>query len=302
MGLQLTPRQEAIYKQYQQDIASGKVKKETTPFGNVITDGVKKIMVTNTIGTLEAYDQTFINPVNTASNFLALMNRVTIYVGPPDTGKTYQAQDLCIKNNIKYIIIPCHDGLTLETLLEDFVLVNGQPTYQPSLALQMLSDPNNTDCIIILDELNTCRTAVLKTFQPLFDNTSKSFVYRGQTYKKNMNCKFICTLNDKDKGISILPDAILSRSCLKYFVPVDDATLVLRTGYKQAFIQACRGVFRSIGLEGIFGVRQLNAMYNLNAVDAIDHLKGLLALKNLDFAALDTMEFQNQVQQMYNCK
>src|SRR5690606_17667558 len=117
--------------------------------------------------------------------------RVSLYVGQPDTGKTYKAIKVAEDAGIVPLIKMCRDNLNLETLLEDFILIDGKPVFNESVALQMMSDPNKAKGIIVFDEFNTLLTGVMKTLQPIFDETSTTFEYRGKIYEKNLNCKFI---------------------------------------------------------------------------------------------------------------
>ena len=266
----------------------------------VYTDGTKEVMIQDAKTTLENVYKTFfcVAPTQTsASTAFKDLPRATIFVGPPDTGKTYAAINYAKQNNIPYILIMGREDLTLETMLQDFILIDGKPAYNDSLALQYLS--GTQDCIIIIDEFNTLRTGVLKTFQPLFDETSSDFEFKGKIYTKNLNCKFICTLNDKDKGISVLPDAILSRCSFKYFNPVDDTTLSMWTGIDPLYIMNARELFEVFGLSGIFGVRQLKIMSTLKTTaDLSKHIEGLLALCNKDIKAMETPEVQARFQKL----
>ena len=288
--------QKEILEKIKNDLRTGAIRVETRDTHRVYTDGKKEILMEDTDSTLQNYYNTFINPqptVKTGSIFDNL-ERCTIFVGPPDTGKTYKAVSMCEDNNIKYILIMGRDDLTLETLLEDFVLVDGKPAYKESLALQMLS--GTEECVIIIDEFNTIRTGVMKTFQPILDNTSKTFEFKGKVYNKNLKCKFIFTLNDKDKGISILPDAILSRSQFIYFYPCTLNVLSNWTGYKIEFIKAVQELYSVLDLLPIFGTRQLNIIKNCSDVDEITkHLVGLLAMRNKESKMITTPEVQSRL-------
>jgi len=286
-----------IIQRMQDDIKKGIVHIEAKDTYRICTDGTKEIMLSDAKSTAEAYYKTFILPTinvgKTLTGFDALP-RVSIYVGPPDSGKTYSAINYCKINNIPYLLIMGREDLTLETLLEDFTLIDGKPAYTESLALQYLSGTDK--CIIIIDEFNTLRTGVLKTFQPLFDNTSTTFEFKGKVYTKNMNCKFICTLNDKDKGISILPDAILSRSYLKYYDKPEENILSLWTGLDVLFINTAKEIFDLLDLMPVYGTRQLQVIAGLNNINEItEHLKGLLALRNKDIKLLQTPEVQSKL-------
>ena len=292
-----------ILDKIKDDLKTGRVKVETRDTHRVYTDGTNEVLMEDTDTTLQNYYNTFINVTTTVKqgNPFDELERCTIFVGPPDTGKTYKACKYCEDNNIKYILIMGRDDLTLETLLEDFMLIDGKPAYKESLALQMLS--GTEECVIIIDEFNTIRTGVMKTFQPILDTTSTTFEFKGKVYNKNLKCKFIFTLNDKDKGISILPDAILSRSKFVYFYPVNITTLSNWTGYKVEFIKLVQDLYAVLDMLPIFGTRQLNIVRNCPNTNALtEHLVGLLAMRNKESKLVTTPEVQSKLTKIIGAK
>jgi len=221
--------------------------------------------------------------------------RVSMFIGQPDTGKTYQALQIAKDCNITPLFKMCNEDMNLETFMKDFRLIDGKPVFDESLALQYLT--GNDRAFIIMDEWNTMGTGAMKTMQPILDDTSTHFEYNGKLYQKNMNCKFIITLNDKDKGISIVPDAILSRCTLHWFEPVPTSTIAKWTGVDIKWINNLYQIYKVLGLLSIFGTRQIKMLYNLKNIIAIkNHLYGLCMMKNIDSKVIDTL----QVQQMLN--
>lgn len=281
-----------ILAQIAEDIKNKKVRVESRDNYRCYTDGLKSVVMTTPEETAINYYNTFIksNGGKTTSSFDDLP-RCTIYVGQPDTGKTYQAQQVASQFNVPHILIMARDNLNLETLLEDFTLVDGKPIFKESLAIKMLS--GTEPGLIIIDEFNTLLTGVMKTLQPLLDNTSKTFEYKGKVYTKNLNCKFILTLNDKDKGISIIPDAILSRSKIVYFDQPDIATLAKWSGQTEQYVQAAYDVYKALGLLSLFGTRQINVLATMDSIDAITaHFIGLTSLRGMKQDLIRSIEVQ----------
>lgn len=281
-----------IIKQISEDIKNKKVWVESKDNYRYYTDGNKSVIMTNADETAKNYYNTFIAPVvhkvNTTFDDLP---RCTIYVGQPDTGKTFQAQQVASKYNVPHILIMARDNLNLETLLEDFTLVDGKPIFKESLAIKMLS--GTEPGLIIIDEFNTLLTGVMKTLQPLLDTTSKTFEYKGKIYTKNLNCKFILTLNDKDKGISIIPDAILSRSKIVYFDQPDIPTLAKWSNQTEQYVQAAYDVYKALGLLSLFGTRQIKVLTTMNNVDDITaHFIGLTSLRGMKQDLIRSLEVQ----------
>ena len=286
-----------IIKRIQTDITSGKIKVQNKDGYRIYTDGNKFVPITNPDETTKLYYETFIQattvmPVTSAS--FDSLPRCTIYVGQPDTGKTYKAQNIAKELGIPSLLIMARDNLNLETLLEDFTLVDGKPVFQESLAIKMLSGTENG--IIIIDEFNTLLTGVMKTLQPLLDTTSTTFEYKGKVYTKNPNCKFILTLNDKDKGISVIPDAILSRSKVQYFTTPDINTLAQWTGQSDTFVKNVLTLYKTLNLLSIFGTRQINIISNMTSAKEItDHLVGLCSLRGMETNIITAIETQRLI-------
>lgn len=289
-----------IIAQMTADLSAGKIKIIVGDGYRHYTDTLTEsiiVPITTPAETAETYRKLVMNAGSISSSattpLFETLSRVSMFIGQPDTGKTYLAEQIAKDCNISPIFLMCRDSFTLETLLEDFVLIDGKPVFQESLAIKKMSSPTKEKAIIILDEFNTLLTGVMKTWQPLFDETSKTFVYRDKVYEKNLNCKFIVTLNDKDKGISIVPDAILSRCRLKFFPPVPTTTLAKWTGVDLVWINTLFQVYKLLGLLNIFGTRQIRILKGLgNITDIKNHLDGLCKMKNIDSKVLDALQTQ----------
>jgi hypothetical protein len=296
---------EDIITRMRDDLNKGIIKVVNNDGYRYYTDTLSEtliIPITTTEETARLYEKLIINPqINQSTTcitdpFLALP-RVSMFIGQPDTGKTYLAEKIAKECNIVPLLKMCRDNLNLETLLEDFILIDGKPVFEESLALKLMSGTERG--IIIFDEFNTLLTGVMKTMQPIFDDTSTTFEYRGKVYKKNLNCKFIVTLNDKDKGISIVPDAILSRVTVRWFEPVSPATIAKWTGVSLQWITDVYQVYKVLGLLNVFGTRQIKMLKQLNDVVALkNHLYGLCMMKNIDGKAIETLQVQNLINKL----
>jgi hypothetical protein len=141
----------------------------------------------------------------------------------------------------------------------------------------------------------------MKTLQPLLDNTSKTFEYKGKVYNKNLNCKFILTLNDKDKGISVIPDAILSRSKIVYFEPADIDTIANWTGCPKPFVEQAAKLYQALDLLHLFGSRQINILHGLStSTDITSHMQGLCALRgnSSKIPTINSVEIQQTISKL----
>ena len=262
-------------------------------YTDVLTESVM-VPITTPEETAKLYEKLVINPVAAKASAVDpfdALPRVSMFIGQPDTGKTYLAEKIARDCGIVPLFKMCRDNLNLETLLEDFKLVDGKPVFEESIAVKFLS--SNEKSIIILDEFNTLLTGVMKTMQPIFDETSTTFEYRGKIYNKNMNCKFIVTLNDKDKGISIVPDAILSRSHLRWFEPVSPATISKWTNTPLQWVNELYNIYKLLGLLNVFGTRQVKMLRTVGDIQLIkNHLYGLCMMKNIDGKVIETLQLQ----------
>ena len=302
-----------LKKKFQDDFMAGKILTDISETGRFYVIGNIRIPVTTNEEVLRQYEALVLNAqptvANTAMSLLDLP-RLSIFVGQPDTGKTYLAVEtakMFVPKPERQVLYMCHNEVTLSTLLESFSLKDGKPCYQESVAMKLISDPNDEPAVIILDEFNTMNTNAMKSLQPLFDNTSKTFVFRsvdanGNTVEKvchkNLNCKFILTMNEKDAGVSKLPNAILSRSKVKYFKPVDDKVLSSWTGVPEATITQYRTIYKTIKLEELFGSRQINSLKNATLDEIINHLSGLLALNGQSSNLVESIEVRNLINKL----
>ena len=290
-----------IIAKIKQDLNNGDIKVMSNDgyryYTDVLTESIQ-VPITTPEETAKLYEKLIINPTNSRSLSTAFddLPRVSMFVGQPDTGKTYTAFQMAKQFGIEPILIMCRDNLNLETLLEDFKLVDGKPAYEESLAIKALSGTD--DAIIILDEFNTLLTGVMKTFQPIFDTTSPTFEYKGKIYTKNLKCKFIVTLNDKDKGISVIPNAILSRSKLRWFNPVELPVLAKWTNLDIKWITIVHQLFKILGLLDIFGSRQLMMLHGDTVENIKNHLIGLCNVRNVDAKVVDTLQVQQLINQL----
>lgn len=286
-----------------EDIAKGIVKVVSSDGYRYYTDTLTEqlvVPITAPDETAQLYERIIINAnlarAEANKDLFSTLTRVSMFVGQPDTGKTYKAFDIAKQCNITPLFIMCRDNLNIETLLENFTLVDGKPMFLPSLAIQMMSDKEKKKYIIILDEFNTLLTGVMKTTQPIFDDTSTTFEYRGNIYQKNMNCKFIVTLNDKDKGISVVPDAILSRVEMTFFDPVPTSTIAKWTSVDIEWVNNLFNIYKVLGITNIFGTRQVKILSGKTIERIKNHLYGLCKMTKTDDKLLDTL----QVQQLIN--
>lgn len=290
-----------IIARMREDINKGIVKVVSSDGYRYYTDTLTEqivVPITTPDETANLYERLIINATQAraeaSKDLFVTLPRVSMFVGQPDTGKTYKAFEVAKQCGIIPLFKMCRDNLNLETLLEDFKLVDGKPVFEESLAIKYMTD--NEKHIIVFDEFNTLLTGVMKTMQPIFDDTSTTFEYRGKVYHKNMNCKFIVTLNDKDKGISVVPDAILSRVELTFFDPVTTNTISKWTNVNIEWINSLFNIYKVLGITNIFGTRQIKILSGKSIERIKNHLYGLCKMTKTDDKLLDTL----QVQQLIN--
>ena len=269
-------------------------------YTDVMTESLH-IPLTTPEETAEVYERLVMLPklqaAKSPADLFLRLPRVSMFIGQPDTGKTHSALQIAKDCGTLPLFKMCNEDMNLETFMKDFKLVDGQPVFDESLALKKLTGTDRE--IIIMDEWNTMSTGAMKTMQPLLDETSTHFEYNGKLYQKNMNCKFIITLNDKDKGISIVPDAILSRCALRWFEPVPTTTIAKWTGVDIKWVETLYKIYKVLGLLSVFGTRQIRMLHGINDVTAIkNHLYGLCMMKNIDSKLIDTLPLQQLLNQL----
>ena len=98
-------------------------------YTDVLTESVM-VPITTPEETAKLYEKLVINPVAAKASAVDpfdALPRVSMFIGQPDTGKTYLAEKIARDCGIVPLFKMCRDNLNLETLLEDFKLVDGKP-------------------------------------------------------------------------------------------------------------------------------------------------------------------------------
>ena len=104
-------------------------------------------------------------------------------------------------------------------------------------------------------------------------------------------------LNDKDKGISIIPDAILSRSKIEYFDQPDIDVLAKWSGQPVKYIQNAYDTYKTLGLLSLFGTRQIQVLKSMtNIQDVTAHFIGLCSLRGMKTDLIKSLEVQRLLQ------
>lgn len=301
----LTPEQlKQIKDRVTQDLKKGVTVIDASASVRYLVHNDIRIPMTDPLSAYQEYYDKIINAVGsvqvTSANKLQEIEKVfkskklLIYVGKPDTGKTYKA--ITIGKNIfgedRTIVAVCGGEMTFTSLLTT-VPLNQEIKMVNSKMLELLTDPTDEPALVILDEANLLLTDVLKSMQPLLDTTNDTFTLGDTKYHLNKNCKFIFTMNDKDSGVNILPDAIISRAYLNYFDMPNDKTLAQWTGLPEKFVEETHRLFNVLNLLSLFGTRQLQTLYNCSSSEINLHIKGIIAVKGMEEELVDTPEVQN---------
>jgi DNA polymerase III delta prime subunit len=250
--------------------------------------------------------------INTISRPL---RKFELWFGNPSTGKTTAArnisQELVDNNVIKdFAVIQCHEEMTVMSMLKTTKTdESGAWIFILNKVFKFLTDELREKYVVIFDEINTLPMSVLKALQPLLDDTSGSFDFEDKTYIKNPNVFFIATMNHKDIGTSMLPEAIVSRAFPKFFADLTPKDLETRSKVPASFINILRsihGMFSHLGnLHPFYNdVRQLKNLAGLTAEQFKEYITSHLELSNIDWqnAVAISPEFDNLIQQYTTIK
>lgn len=129
--------------------------------------------------------------------------RFKVYFGSAGTGKTTLAQ----KESQGRCII-CNNSMLPSDIMEDFVFVNGQPSFQPSSFWNCMEQ----GLPITLDEINLLPFETLRFLQGLLDG-KQEFLYKGRTVKIAQGFQVIGTMNLVVNGsVFNLPEPLVDRA------------------------------------------------------------------------------------------
>ena len=133
----------------------------------------------------------------------SINNRFKVYYGSAGTGKTTQAQ----RETAGRCVI-CNNSMLPADLMEDFVFVNGQPSFKPS----MLWECMEKGLPITLDEINLLPFEALRFLQGILDG-KKEFAYKGNIIHIADGFQVIGTMNLVVNGsVFNLPEPLVDRA------------------------------------------------------------------------------------------
>ena len=130
-------------------------------------------------------------------------NRFKIYYGSAGTGKTTLAQQETAGR-----CVICNNSMLPADLMEDFIFVNGQPSFRPS----MLWECMEKGLPITLDEINLLPFEALRFLQGILDG-KKEFTYKGNLIHIADGFQVIGTMNLIVNGaVFNLPEPLVDRA------------------------------------------------------------------------------------------
>lgn len=130
-------------------------------------------------------------------------SRFKIYYGSAGTGKTTKAQQETAGR-----CVICNNSMLPADLMEDFVFINGQPSFRPS----MLWECMEKGLPITLDEINLLPFEALRFLQGILDG-KKEFTYKGNLIHIADGFQVIGTMNLIVNGaVFNLPEPLVDRA------------------------------------------------------------------------------------------
>lgn len=130
-------------------------------------------------------------------------SRFKVYYGAAGCGKTTKAQS---ETDNRCIV--CNNSMLPADLMEDFVFVDGKPSFKPSILWECMEQGKP----IVLDELNLLPFDSLRFLQGTLDG-KREFVYKGHTVKIADGFCVIGTMNLVVNGaVFNLPEPLVDRA------------------------------------------------------------------------------------------
>ena len=240
---------------------------------------------------------------------------VELWFGDPGTGKTTLARS--IFQNLKesgeledYVVVNAQEELTVMSIFKTTRTdEDGNWKFIHNAFFKMLTDKAQSRYGVIIDEFNTMPMSVMKSLQPIIDDTEGDFVFEEQTYTKNPNVYFIFTMNHNDMGVSQLPVAIKDRVFPKFFDALSDEVLAQRSGVTKELIDKLRRVrqmFSHLGDLPEFhkSVRQLKSLQGADGATVKEYIVAQLALAQIKYeeAIAISPEFHDLIKEFDDVK
>ena len=128
--------------------------------------------------------------------------RFKLYYGSQGTGKT----TLAIEESAGRVMV-CNSAMLPSDLMEDFVFVDGKPTFKPSALWRSMAEGTK----ITLDEINLLPFDSLRFLQTILDG-KEEFLYKGNIVKIKKGFQVIGTMNLCVNGMVYgLPEPLVDR-------------------------------------------------------------------------------------------
>jgi hypothetical protein len=130
-------------------------------------------------------------------------SRFKVYYGSAGTGKTTKAQQ---ESDGRCVV--CNNAMLPSDLMEDFVFVEGKPSFKPSMLWECMTNGKP----IVLDEINLLPFDSLRFLQGILDG-KKEFSYKGHTVTIADGFQVIGTMNLVVNGaVFNLPEPLVDRA------------------------------------------------------------------------------------------
>lgn len=130
-------------------------------------------------------------------------NRFKVYFGAAGSGKTTKAQS---ETDNRCVV--CNNSMLPADLMEDFIFVEGKPSFKPSILWECMKQGK----AIVLDEINLLPFDSLRFLQGILDG-KREFTYKGHTVKIADGFCVIGTMNLVVNGaVFNLPEPLVDRA------------------------------------------------------------------------------------------
>ena len=192
-----------------------------------------------------------------------------VYKGYAGVGKTASVISYAINNGYDVFSFVCSEDMGLPDLVGSYIIRGGDVVYNQSQILAAVRNSNRKKTLLILDEINLLRPAVLKSLNDLLDFRKELSTDIGKFYGKDLKIVGLMNLEAESMGndldVSVQSRAFVHEVDIKFVT-----TMLLKGGVvNDKMVEVMQKTRFAFGLRE---AEQLNILKNSGVKNPVDML------------------------------